>query len=168
MVADVHKMILALNTFGNRPGSPAVSSLEPLRDLSHLFICCRIYLNDGGSLLTCPLISSPRETHGWMDASPPQTAASCHLTGGVWASLPISPFRNSLICVCSVAEMTGFLAESQRDHSSKNNDKRQLSQPADSQLFLLFSTDSAVIVRLFWPVGHSLLSVQESLCWCFG
>lgn len=103
LVTDIHKMILALNTFGLAPGSPAVLSLEPLRDLSHLFICCRIYLNDGGSLLTCPFILSPRETHGWMDASLPQTAASCHLTGGVWASLPISPFRNSIICVCALS-----------------------------------------------------------------
>lgn len=37
----------------------------------------------------------------WMDGSLLQTAVSHHLTGGVWASLPISQFRNCIICTFS-------------------------------------------------------------------
>lgn len=96
-----------------------------------LFIRRLMYLNDRGLTRDMSLhLVCERETR--IVACLLWTTASCHLTGGVWASLPISPFRNSIICLFWDI-MTGFLAAGACDHSTTNNKKgRYLSQQTGS------------------------------------
>lgn len=70
---------------------------------------------------------------------------------------------------CSGADMTGFLAAGTSDHSCTNNKKERISQTADRQLFLLFSTNSAVIVRLILTCRSPSLvhAGVRFLCWIF-
>lgn len=58
-----------------------------------------------------------------MDACRLETAASCHLTGGVWASLPIYAFRNSIICSFWGQTRLRFLAGDHVTVSAQNNKK---------------------------------------------
>lgn len=90
------------------------------------------FLSDRGLTPDMSFISPVTETHGWMDTCLLEITASCHLTGGVWANRPISPFRNSIICFFWDIT-TGFRAAAARDYSTTNNKiSRYLSQQTDS------------------------------------
>lgn len=136
-----------------------VKSRGSLWDSFLLVICCLIYLNGRGSLRTCPFIFSRRETHGWMDTCLLETTVSCHITGGVWASLPISAFRNSIICLfwdrydwfpCR-RHMWPFLHKQKKKKKKKGGYLSQQTGGSSCSLaqfpFLLCDT--------FWPAGHS-------------
>jgi len=83
--------------------SCCVKSRASLWDPCLLFICCLVYLNSwhvpSSSL-------GGRHTDGWIHAS--CKLLSCHLTGGVWASPPISAFRNSIYCLFGMGRYDWF------------------------------------------------------------